>query len=127
MSDQLLLMRQTQPARRSAARNDQRLGMDLLVPEMQGKWPRAQIGAGEVGHPIFGAEPLSLLAHVFDELRPKDSLGKSRKVLHQRGHGKLAARLMPFNDQRLQVRARGVKSCCMSGASGPDDHYVPSF
>src|SRR5580765_2335957 len=101
--------------------------MDLLVPKMQRKRSLAQIRADQVRHTIFRPKPLSLLAHILDELWSHDSFGKTREVLHECGHRELPARLMAFNHKRLQIRARRVECGCVSGASGPDNHYVPSF
>ena len=127
VADQLLLMRQAQPARRGAAGNDQSLGVNLLNAEMQQKRALAEIGAGEMRHAVFRAEAFGLLAHVLDQLRAQDAFGKSGKILDQRGHGELSAGLVAFDDQRLQVGARRVESGSVSGASGPDDDNVSSF
>src|SRR6266567_1691822 len=127
MPDKLLLVRQTQPPRRSAAGNDQSPGVNLMNSQMQQKRPLAEISAGQVRHAVFGAEAFGLFAHVFDELRTQDPIRESGKVLDQRGHGKLSARLVTLDDKRLQVGARGVESGSVSGASGPDDDNVSSF
>ena len=120
-------MRQTQPARRSSAGNNQSLGVDLMNAQMQQKRPLAEIGAGEMRHAVFGAEAFGLLAHVLDQLRTQNAFRKSGKVLHQRGHRELSAGLVAFDDQRLQIGARRVESGSVSGASGPDDDNVSSF
>ena len=127
MADQLLLVRQAQPARGGTAGDDQCLGVNNVVSQMQCERPLAQVRAGQVRHAILRAKTFGLLAHVFDELWPHDSVGKSRKVLDERGHGKLATRLVSFNDERLEIGARGVESSRVSGASGADDDYVSSF
>src|ERR1700687_6249816 len=95
--------------------------------QMQQKWPLAQVGAGQMRHAIFRAKAFGLLAHVLDQLRPKNPFGKSGKVLDQRGHRELSARLVPFDDQRFQISARRVQSRSVSGASGSDDDNVSSF
>jgi hypothetical protein len=82
MPNQLLLVRQPKPPGRSAACDNQGLGMHNLMPHMQQKRPLAQIGARQVRHPVLRAEALCLLAHVLDQLRAHDSVGKSRKVFH---------------------------------------------
>src|SRR5271163_5190163 len=68
VSDQLLLVRQAQPASRGSAGDDERLRMHLLMAYMQQKRPLAQVDAGEMRHPVFRAETLCLLAHVLDQL-----------------------------------------------------------
>src|SRR6266516_1943277 len=118
MANQLPLVRQAQPASRGATGNDQRLGVDLLVAEMQNKRRLAEIGAGQMAHSVFRAETLGLLPHILDELRAHDSLWESREVLDQRSHRELAAGLVALNDKRFQVGARRVERCSMSGASG---------
>src|SRR5579864_3133181 len=127
MSNELLLMRQTKPARRCAAGDDQSLGMHLMLADMQRERAMAEVDAGEMPHAVFRAEALRLLAHVLDQLRAKDTVGESGKILDQGGEGELAAGLVAFNNQRLQVGARGVESGGVSGASGPDDDYISSF
>src|SRR5690242_12398339 len=101
--------------------------MHLLMPEMEYKRPLAQIGAGEVGHAILSAKTLGLLPHVLDQLRAHDSVRKSGEIFDKSGHRKLAPRLMPFDDQRLQVGARGIKRSRVSGASGSNNDNVASF
>ena len=127
MPNQLLLMRQSQPTGGSSAGNDQGLGVHLLMPNVQQKWPLAEIGAGKVRHAVFSAESFGLLAHVLHQLRTQNALGKSREILDQRCHGKLPAGLVTFDDQRFQVGSRCVQRSGVSGASGPDDDDVASF
>ena len=127
MSDQLLLVRQSQPSGRSATGNDERLGVDLLVADMQQKRTLAEIRAREVRHAIFRTEALRLLAHVLDELRPHDSFGESWKVLHERGHGELASGFMALDDKRFEVGTRGVERGSVAGASRPDDDDLSGF
>ena len=82
----------------------------------------------EIGHLGVGkarAEFLGLLVHVHDQLRPVDSFGKAGKIFHQRGRGKLTARLAAFEHQRTQVRARGINRRGQPGATAPDnDHFL---
>src|ERR1039457_425581 len=53
----------------------------------------------------LGAKTRGLLTHVLDEFRPLDAVWKSRKILHQRGDGKLPAGLMPIDDKRAEIGA----------------------
>jgi hypothetical protein len=68
------------------------------MPEMQHKWSLAQVRAGQVRHPILRPKPLSLLAHILDQLRPHNPFGETGEILYQRGQGELPARLVAFND-----------------------------
>src|SRR5229473_1523559 len=72
----------------------------------------------------LGSESLRLLAHVFDELRPHNAVGEAGIVLNVRGEGKLAAGLVPVQDERLQVRAPGVDGGSETGAAAADDEDV---
>ena len=58
-----------------------------------------------------------LLAHVLDQLGALDALGKSGKIFHQRGQRELAARLMTFNHQWLEVGASRVERRGVTGSS----------
>ena len=127
MADQLLLMRQPEPPCRSSAGNDQRLRVHLLFAQVQQKRPLAEIGAGEVGHAVFGAEPLRLFSHVLYQLRAQNTLRKAGKILDQRGQGELAAGLVALYHQRFQVGARRVQCGSVSGAAGSDDDDFASF
>src|SRR5579862_4953328 len=95
--------------------------------QMQQKWPLAEVRAGQVRHPVFGAETFGLLAHVLDQLRPENAFGKSWKIFDQRGHRQLTTGLVAFDNQRLQVGARRIERGSVSGTSGPDDDNVSSF
>src|SRR5215469_13262583 len=78
-------------------------------------------------HAVFSAEALRLLAHVLDQLRPHNSVRKSGKVFHQRGHRELTAGFVSFHHKWFQVGARGIESGGVTGASGTDNDYVSSF
>src|ERR1700756_1141558 len=95
--------------------------------QMQQKRPFAQVGAGKMRHAVFRAKAFGLLAHVFNQLWPKNALGKPREVLNQRGHRELSTRLVTLDDQRFQIGARGIESGRVSGAAGGDDNNVSSF
>ena len=127
MANELLLVRYTQPAGRGAARDDERLGVNLMLTEVQKERPLAEIDAGKVRHSVFGAEALSLLAHVLDQLRPHDSFREAWEVFDQRGKGKLAAGFVSLDHKRLQVGARRVERGCVSGAAGTDDDDFAGF
>src|ERR1700722_11860285 len=101
--------------------------MNLMHADMQQKWPLAQVDAGEMRHAVFGSETLGLLAHVLDQLRAENAFGEAGEILDQRGERKLSAGFVAFDDQRLQVGARGVKGGSVSGTAGADDDDVASF
>jgi hypothetical protein len=75
----------------------------------------------------FRAEAFSLFTHIVDQVRSLDSLGKSREIFDQGGHRELPAGLMPFQHERLQIRARRVNRGGQSGASGSHNDCVADF
>ena len=64
--------------------------MYLMHAQMQQKWTLAEIHTGEMGHAVFRAETLRLLAHVLDQLRSHDSFWEAGEIFHERREGKLA-------------------------------------
>ncbi len=76
---------------------------------------------------VRGAEARRLLLHVVDQLRALNAVGPAGKVLDQGGDGELAAGFVAFEDQRLQVGARGVDGSGKSGAAGAEDDGVANF
>ena len=50
-----------------------------------------------------GAKTLRLLLHVLDQRRALDPFGKAREIFDFSGNGELAAGLMPFENERLQI------------------------
>ena len=72
----------------------------------------------------LGAEAHGLLLHVLDELGALDAFGPAGKVLDQRGDGELAAGLVAFEDERLEVGAGGVDGGGEAGAAGAEDDGV---
>ena len=127
MADELLLVGQAEPTGGSTAGDDERLSVHLLLAEMEQERTLAEVRTGEVGHAVFGAETFRLLAHVLDQLRPHNSLGKAGKVLHQRCERELAAGLVALDHKRFQIGARRIKGGSVSGAAGTDDDDVASF
>ena len=75
-------------------------------------------------HPKIGAETRRLQLHILNQLRTLDAFGPAGKVFHQRGDRELAAGLVTFNDQRLEVGARGIDRRCKSGTAGAEDDGV---
>ena len=64
-----------------------------------------EICRSQVLHAKLGSEAGSLLLHVFDELRTLDALGPAGEVFDQGGDGELAAGLVAFKNERLEVGA----------------------
>ena len=125
MPDQLVLIGKPKPARRSSAGDDQRACLyRFSSAEIQSERPLHQISAHQMARQVLRAKTRGLLAHVLDQFRPLDALWKSREILHQRSDGKLPARLMPFDHQRLQVGAPGVDGRSQAGAAGTQDHSI---
>jgi len=77
-----------------------------------------------MGHAKLGAKAGSLLLHVFDELGALHAVGPAGEVFNQRGDRKLAAGLVAFKDERLEVRAGSVDGCSKARAAGAEDDSV---
>jgi len=123
--DQRLLVLEAQPARGSAAGDDQGPRLDGLAgAEIQLEGTMCQIGLHEVAGHELAAETRCLLAHVLNQLRALNAFGEAGKILYQRGQGQLPAGLMPFHDQRPQVGARGIDGRCESGTAGSKDDGI---
>src|SRR4051794_11574797 len=108
MPDQRLLARKPQPASGSPAGDDQSFRLNGFLAQSESKRAFAQVSLGQVPGADLGAEPNSLSLHVLDELRPLNAFRKAGEILHQRGERKLAAGLVAFKDERLQVGTRRV-------------------
>src|SRR5208282_6615134 len=115
--NQLLLVRQPEPARRGATGDDERTSVDHFVPDMKFKRILAQVGAAHVAVLIFGAEARRLLAHVLDQLWSLNALREAWKVFYQGGERKLAPGFVAFQHQRFQVGARSVERCSVPGTA----------
>ena len=124
MANELLLVGQAKPSGRRSTGDDQRLGMDDLMANVQKERPLTQIDAGQMRHAIFRAETFGLLAHVFNQLRAHDSFWESRKILDQRGQGELPAGFVAFNDQRFQVGAGSIDGGRETGAASAEDDSI---
>jgi hypothetical protein len=108
MADQFLFVLQPEPARRSAARHDQRLRFQPFVIGLDANMtvPWLEVCYLGVGKPR--PEFLGLLVHIQNQLRTVDPFRKTGKIFHQRRRGKLAAWLASFEHERTQIRARGI-------------------
>ena len=124
MADEGLLGRQAEPAGRGAGGDDERAGADELAVHCELEGSFADVGGGEVAVGDLGAEAGRLLLHVVDELGTLDAVGPSGEVFDQRGDGELASGLVAFEDERLEVGARGVDGGGKACAAGAQDDAV---
>ena len=126
VADERLLTGQAEPARGRSRRNDERARADGLLVGANVELVRVfpEVDGDEVRHLEFGTEADRLLLHVLDQLRALDARRPARKVLDQRGDGELAAGLVAFDDERLEVSASGVDGGCEAGASGTQNDGV---
>jgi hypothetical protein len=127
MADQRLFGGQAQPAGGGSAGDDERAGTDSLRSQIEGERSLRQIDRDQVSHSELRAEAGGLLFHVLDELGALNALRPAGKVLHQRGDGELAARLVALEHQRLQIGACGVDGCGEPGAAGTQDDCVTNI
>jgi len=119
-----LLGGEIEPARRRPGGDDEGPGVDGLFAKVKFEGALGEIDGGEVRHFELGAEADGLLLHVLDEVGALDALGPAGKVFDQRGDGELAAGLVAFEDERLEVGARGVDGSGQPGAAGAEDDGV---
>src|SRR3954468_6043709 len=124
VSDQSLFAGQPEPPGGSAAGDDQGLSLDGLFTELQGERTLTEIGAGKMTGANLSAEARGLALHVLDQLRTLNAFRKSGKIFYQRGERELAAGLVAFEDERLQVGAGGINGGSQAGASGAENHRV---
>ena len=78
----------------------------------------------QVAHLDLRAEARGLLLHVLDQFRALDAFRPAGKVFDQGGDGELAAGLMAFEYQRLEVGAGGINGGRQTGAAGAQDDGV---
>ena len=85
---------------------------------------RAEIDRRHVALDDLGAELLGLRAHLRHQVRAHDAVAIAREVLDQRRQHQLPAGLDAFDDERLQVGARGVQRGRQPGRARADDDDV---
>ena len=90
-----------------------------LARKRNGRFERSTDSTSPVDE--LGAEARGLSAEPLHHLGPHQALGKARVVLDLGGDRQLAARLSAFDDQRREVRARGVESGREAGRTGAED------
>jgi hypothetical protein len=126
VADEGLFGWQVEPAGACSGGDDECTGVDGLLADGQLKGMFGQIDRVEVGHAELGAKANGLLLHVLDEVGALDAFGPAGEVFYQGGDGELAAGLMAFEDEGLEVRACGVDGGGESGAAGAEDDGVAS-
>ena len=124
VADESLFGGKIEPARAGTGGDDEGASVDGLVADVEFEGMPGEIDGAEMGHLELGAEADGLLFHVLDELGALDAVGPAGKVFDQRGDGELAARLVAFEDERLEVGPGGVDSSGKSGATGAEDDSV---
>src|SRR5260370_33003681 len=73
---------------------------------------------------VLGAKARRLLAHIFNEFGPLNTIGKAGKIFHRRGQRQLSPRFMAFDHERLEVGAGVVEGGGVTGTSGAHDHDI---
>ena len=124
MSDQGFLIRQSQPARRSTAGDDQGTGQKGFSAQVDFDGLRskavlllAEVDTHNMASLELSAKSLCLLAHVVDELRPLNALRETGEVFHKGSKGKLPSGLMPFDYERGQIGTRRIDRGRQSGTA----------
>ncbi len=102
-------------------------GEDGVLADAEGDGGGGEVDGGEVGHAELGAEAGGLLLHVLDEFGALHALGPAGKVFNEGGDGELAAGLVAFEDERLEVRAGGVDGGGEARAAGSENDGVADF
>ena len=118
------LLLEAEPLRRSAAGDNHRLGVHWLAVDMETIVTVQRLECAHLCILEFGAEFFGLPMHVHDQLRAVDSLGETGKILHQSGARKLAAWFSTFQDEWIQICARGVNRSRQACATGADDDHL---
>ena len=115
---------ESQQPRRRARGENQRARLVRAAGRDDAEGRPLQVERRHVALHDLGAEPLRLRPHPGDQLRPQDAVAKAGVVLHVGGQHQLPARLQPFDEQRLQVGARGVQGGGQSRRPRPDDDHL---
>ena len=124
MADQLLFALKSQPARGSSAGNNERLRLQPFIIGFDAHVTIPQLKIGHFRVSKTGAEFFRLLVHVYDELRPINSVWKAWVIFHERRGRKLAARLTAFQHKGIQIGARRINGSGQSRAAAPDDDHL---
>ena len=84
--------------------------------------PAAEIDARDVAEDVARPEPFRLLLEELHQLGAENTRRESGVVLDVGGDGELAARLRALDDERLEIRARGVERGGESGRTRAENH-----
>ncbi len=126
-ADEGLFGGKAEPAGARSARDDEGAGAEDVLADGEGEGRGGEVGGGEMGHAELGAEAGGLLLHVLDELGTLDALGPAGEVFDEGGDGELAAGLVAFEDERLEVGACSVDGGGEACAAGAEDDGVAYF
>jgi len=77
-----------------------------------------------MGHAELGSEAGSLLLHVFNEFGALDAVRPAGEVFDEGGDGELAAGLVTFEDEGLEVGTGGIDGGGEAGAAGAEDDCI---
>src|SRR5262249_3950639 len=121
---QTLLGLEPEPARAGAGRDDDRPGAVLVVVDPHAERLLREVHSGHVVADELGAEALGLAPEVGHHLRPEDSVGVPRVVLDIARDHELASPLEALDHQRLEVGARAVERCGVTGRPAADDDQL---
>ena len=121
-SAELLLGRKAEVAGGGAGGDDDRVGGDrLLFVDDEAEGTYAEVSRGHGAPADVRAEKGSLLAHPRHQVVGVHSPGETGIVLHQRGGGQLAARLVALIEDGVQACAGGIdRGGIARGASAYD-------
>ena len=106
------------------AGDDEGAGLDDVFADGELEGRAGEVDAGEVGHAELGTEAGGLLFHVLDELGTLDAFGPAGEVFDEGGDGELAAGLVAFEDEGLEVGTGSVDGGGETGAAGAEDDGV---
>jgi hypothetical protein len=95
------------PMAGTAGDND-RFSLHLLTIDCEFEWLRVEIDCFYGAELNPGAKPFSLFLHPHHQLISIDPFGETRVILNYRGRSQQAPGLPPCENQRPQVRSRGV-------------------
>ena len=127
VADEGLFAGEIEPAGAGSGGDDEGAGVDGLFADGEGDGRGGEVDRDEVGHAELGAEAGGLLLHVLNEFGALDALGPAGEVFDQGGDGELAAGLVAFKDEGLEVGAGGVDGGSEAGAAGAKDDSIAGF
>ena len=105
-------------------RDDHGFRAVLVVADPHAERPLREVDARHVVRQEGRAESLRLTPEVLHHRRAEDTVGVPRVVLHVGGDHQLATPVEALDDQRLEVRARGVERSGIAGGTSADHDQV---